>query len=48
MTYCLEEGLNKLKSIKIYERKQETESRSLTKEDKDNYKTDKKICRANF
>jgi molybdopterin-guanine dinucleotide biosynthesis protein len=48
MTYCLEEGLAKLKSIKAYEIKHQTNPTSLTKEDKDNYKHNKSICRANL
>ena len=48
MTFCLEEGLNKLESIKKFEVKQERNPSSLTKEDKDNYKQNKKICKANF
>jgi hypothetical protein len=35
LTYCLEEGLNKLPSIREYELKSE---KSRTKEDRDNYK----------
>jgi hypothetical protein len=38
MTFCLEEGLNKLKSLKEYEDKHASQPQLLTKEDKDNYK----------
>jgi len=48
MTFCMEEGLNKLRSIKKFEMKQEVNPRNLTKEDKENYSSDKKICRANM
>ena len=49
MTYCLEEGLAKLMKIKEYEVRLDQEGyNKLSKEDHDNYKQNKSICRANF
>lgn len=48
MTFCLEEGMNKLHSIKEYENKLTLNPQSITKEDKDNYKQSKSICKSNF
>lgn len=49
MTFCLEEGLVKLSKIKAYEDRVEREGRkNLSKEDLENHKQDKGICKANF
>ncbi len=48
MTFCLEEGLNKLKTIKEYEIKSDANPNGITKEDKANLKQNKQICRANL
>lgn len=49
MTFCLEEGLVKLTKIKAYEDRVAIEGRkNLSKEDLENHKQDKGICRANF
>lgn len=49
MTFCLEEGLVKIGKIKEYETKLDTEGPTrMSKEDHDNYKQNKQICRANF
>ena len=49
MTYCLEEGLVKLMKIREYELRLDSEGAGrMSKEDHDNYKQNKSICRANF
>ena len=49
MTFCLEEGLVKLTKIKEYEDKVVREgTKSKTKEEHDNHKQNKSVCRANF
>ena len=49
MTFCLEEGLVKLMKIKEFENRVEREGEKvMTKEDLDNHKQNKSICRANF
>jgi hypothetical protein len=49
MTYCLEEGLVKLKKIKEFEIRLDLEgSHKMTQEELDNHKQDKSICKANF
>ena len=48
LTFCFEEGLAKIQAISDYEVKHESNPKSVTKEDKANYKQNKSICRANF
>jgi hypothetical protein len=49
MTYCLEEGLNKLEKVKEYEKKfQQQINKQPTKEDKTHYKELRSVCKGNF
>jgi len=49
MTYCLGEGLDKIGKIKKFEQREvEEEAKAISKEDYDNNKQERSICKANF